>query len=363
MAKYQVIVFAKDGRQMGNIFSLCENFTWSKTRNDAETVSFNLNLDRYEEYITAIGFGDAPRSFMETGRNDIRVKRNGQWLLGANIIKFSYKGGDRGVSMTVNASGYLNYYKKRYIDIDYNATPQEAILWGVIDAANQKYGGDYGIRQGTHRGGTVSRDRHQVRKEIKSFFQQMSQVLGGPDFEFTHDKKLNTYDAIGSYRPEIRLIYPGNIAGWAFDRSVDGVSNFIYGIGSGNGEDAVQAEAEDIESEDYLYRREQIVTYNSVVDENTLQQNVDAVKHYAAEPIELPTVTIEDGILDLSTLGIGDTLYVQMRGNKSLAHINGYYRIESINCSVDDNGAETIDLTFDDIDVAEVIALQDPDNA
>ena len=361
MAKYEVVVFAKDGRPMGNIFSLCENFRWSKTRNDAEAVSFDLNLDRYEEYITAIGFGDNPKNFMETGRNDIRIKRNGRWLLGTNIVKFGYKGGDKGVSMSVNASGYLNYYKKRYIDIDYDATPQELILWGIIAAANAKYGGDYGIRQGTHRGGTISRSRHQVRKEIKSFFQQMSQVLDGPDFEFTYDKKINTYDAIGSYRPDIRLTYPGNIAGWEFDRSVDGVSNFIYGLGSGNGKDAVSAEAENTLSEDYLYRREQIVTYNSIEDVDTLQQNIDAIKHYAADPIELPVITVEDGILDLSTVSIGDTLPVEMRGNKSLSHINGYYRIESISCSVDKNGAETVNLTFDDIDIAGIIAMQDPE--
>ena len=363
MAKYKVVVFSKYGLPMGNIFSLCENFTWSKTRNDAESVSFDLNLDRYEEYISTIGFGDNPRDFLETGRNDIRIMRNGKWLLGANVIKFGYAGGAGGVTMKVNASGYLNYYKRRYLDIDYDDMPQEQILWRVINAANQKYGGDYGIRYGTHKGGTVLRDRHQKRKEIKSFFQQMSQVIGGPDFEFTHDKLLNTYDAIGTYRPDIRLVYPGNISGWSFERSVERVSNFIYGIGSGNGEDAVQAETEDEASEDYLYRREQIITYNSVIDEGTLQQNIDAAKHYAANPIELPTVTIEDGTLDLSVVGVGDTLPVEMRGNKSLAHINGFYRIESINCTVDKNGAETVDLTFDDIDIDDIIALQDPANA
>jgi hypothetical protein len=360
MAKYKVVVFSKQGQPLGNIFSLCENFQWTKTRNEAEQVSFDLNLDRYEEYITAMGFGDNPRNFMETGRSDIRIMRNGQWLIGGNVVRFSYKGSSKGITMGVTVTGYLNYYKKRYIDINYDDTPQEAMLWGVIDAANQAYGGDYGIRLGTHRGGTVLRDRHQVRKEIKSFFQQTSQVLNGPDFEFTPDKKLNTYDAIGSYRPDIRLVYPGNISGWSFDRSVDSVANYIYGIGSGNGEDAVQAEAEDTASEDYLYRREQIATYNSVEDVNQLQQNVDALKHYAANPLELPTITVENDVLDYSTVGIGDTLPVEMRGNKSIAHINGFYRIESITVDVDKNGSETGNLTFDDIDVDEVIALQDP---
>lgn len=362
MAKYEVIVYSKDGLPMGNIFVLCDNFKWSKTRNEAEAVSFDVDLNRYEQYVEAIGFGDNPLNFMEVGRNDIRIKRDGAWLLGTNIIKFDYASADNGITMKVSATGYLNYYKRRYANIAYTNTPQQDILWGVIDQCNQLTGGDYGITQGVHVGATVNRDRNQIRKEVKSFFQQMSQVIGGPDFEFTADKKLNTYEAIGSYRPDIRLVYPGNIASFEFGRSVEKVTNFIYGIGAGNGEDAPYAESEDADSEAYLYRREQIVTYNSVTQVDTLQENIDGIKHYSADPIELPTITVQDGVLDLSSVGIGDTLPVEMRGNKSLAHINGFYRIESITCSVDKNGSETVDLTFDDIDVAAIIALQEANN-
>lgn len=359
MAKYEVLVYSKDGLPMGNIFALCKNFQWQKVRNDAGSVSFDLNLEQYESYIEEIGFGDDPFAFMETGRNDIRVKRNGQWLIGTNVIKFDYSVDENAVMMKVQCTGYLNYYKKRYIDIDYDDTPQEEIMWGVIEACNAKYGGDYGITQGTHVGQSILRDRHQVRKEVKSFLQQMSQVRAGVDFEITADKKLNTFIAQGAYRPDIRLTYPGNISSFGFSRSVENVSNFIYGVGSGNGEDAVQAESEDTASEDYLYRREQIASYNSVIEEGTLQQNIDALKHYTKDPIELPTISVQINTLDLSVVGIGDTIPIQLRGNKSLAHIDGFYRIESITCNVNDQGDEFVDLTFDDLDINEIIALQE----
>lgn len=362
MAKYEVLVYSKDGNPMGNIFALCQNFQWTKTRNEAYACSFDLDLNQYEQYVEAIGFGDNPYNFMDTGRNDIRIKRNGQWLLGTNIVKFSYSNDDKSLKMTVNCTGYLNFYKTQYVDIAYNNTPQHLIMWGVIDQCNQKNGGDYGVTQGEHIGQTIYRNRNQVRKEVKTFLQQMADVLGGCDFEFTADKKFNTYDAIGTYRPDMRLNYPGNIAGFSFDRSIEKVANFIYGIGSGNGQDAVYAEAEDATSEDYLYRREKIATYNSVVEFDTLAQNIEALKHYSKDPIELPTITVEDGVLDLSSVGVGDTLPVEMSGSKQLAHINGFYRIESITCRVDLNGSETVDLTFDDLDVDGIIALQGGDN-
>ena len=359
MAKYEIEVWSKDNKPMGDIYHLCKNLKWSKTRNDADTLTFDIDLHKYEEYIQAIGFTQNPSEFMEVGRNDIRVKRNGVYIVGTNIIKFEYSVNDPSITMKVSATGYLNYYKKRYVTVNYTATPQEDILWGVIQACNAMTGGNYGITRGTHTGGTVLRDRNQVRKEVKSFFQQMSQVLGGCDFEFTPDKKLNTFEVQGVHRPDMRLAYPDNISSFSFARSVENVSNFIYGIGSGNGEDAIQTTAEDTGSEAYLYRRESIVTYNSVTDATTLAQNTAAVLHYTANPIELPSITVQDGALDYSVVGIGDTIPVEMGGNKSLAHINGFYRIESINCSVDENGSETAEVTFDDIDVDAIIAKQE----
>lgn len=359
MAKYEIEVWSKDGKPMGDIYSLAKNFTWSRTRNDAETVTFDLDLNRYEQYIETIGFTTNPREFMEVGRNDIRIKRNGKYLLGANIIKFEYSVDDPSITMKVSATGYLNYYKKRYVTMSYYATPQQNILWGVLNAANQMPGGDYGVRRGTHYGGTVLRDRNQVRKEVKSFIQQMANVINGVDFEFTADKKFNTFEVQGVHRPNMRLRYPGNVSGFQFARSVENVANMIYGIGSGNGEDAVQATAFDSESADYLYRREQIATYNSVTEQNTLNQNTAAVLHYAKDVIELPTITVPDGALDYSDVSIGDTIPVELAGNKSLAHINGFYRIESISVSVDENGSETGAITFDDIDIANIIAKQE----
>ena len=359
MAKYEVEVFSKDGRALGDIFHLSQNLKWSKTRNDADALSFEVDLTKYEEYIKAMGFTDSPRSFMDVGRNDIRLKRNGEYMVGANIIKFDYKGSSNSVKMGVNASGYLNYYKKRYVTMNYTGVAQQDIMWGVIEKCNQEPGGDYGVRRGRHVGATILRDRNQERKEVKSFLQQLSQVNKGCDFEFTPDKKFNTYEVQGVYRPDVRLEYPGDIASFSFDRSIENVANVVYGIGSGNGEDAVQVKVENVDSQNFIYRREMIASYNSVTEISTLTQNANAVLHYSKDPIELPSITVENGALDLNMLGVGDTIYVKLSGNNSLKHIDGFYRIESISVSVDDNGWESVELTFDDIDITNIITKQE----
>lgn len=359
MAKYEIEIWNKDGKPLANIRQLCSNLAWSKKLNDSEAVSFTINLERFEELLASIGFAGDPYGLLEVGSHDIRIKRNGAYIVGCNVIKLSYSTSDPGVNVTVSCAGYLNYYKNRYISASYTDWWQEDILNDVIVKCNAMAGGDYGVRRGVTVGGQkTKRTRTYLRKEVKSLFQQMADVIDGPDFDFSPDKKLNIYEAKGVYRPSVRLSYPGNIQSFSFDRSIEKVSNYVYAVGSGNGSDALTATAEDALSESRFYRREKVATYNSVVIENTLKDHADAIIHYTNEPIELPSVTVTDGVLDVSEVDVGDTIVLDLSGNLSLDHIDGNYRIQELNVTVDDNDSETVAITFDGLDVDEIIQLQ-----
>lgn len=359
MAKYGIELWSKDGHALADIRQLTWNLSWSKKLNDAETLSFDIDLTRFERLLAQLGYGEEPFGLMDVGSFDIRVKRDGQYLFGANIIRFTYSSSFSSVTVQVEATGYLNYYKNRYFTGKFTNTAQSDILWSVINSCNAKRGGDYGIRLGAVTGAVVKRDREYTRKEVKSLFTQLADVVNGPDFAFTADKYLNIYAVKGTYRPTLSIRYPGNIASFSFARSVDNVSNFVYGIGAGNGEDAIYATAEDTSSEDAIYRRERIITYNSVSKQDTLQQHTDAVLHYTTAPIELPSVTLKGSAVDLNRLDVGDTIDLQINRHPMLSHINGNYRVQEITCHVDENDSEDVTLNFDDIDIDAIIAQQD----
>lgn len=361
MAHYELEIWDKSGVVLGDIRPLCSGLSWSKTLNGSESLSFTIDLARFETYLASIGVTANPYEFMEAGRTDIRVKRNGTYILGANVYRITYMTADPSVLMEVQCVGYLNFYKTQYVTASFSNTPQQDILWGLISACNAKTGGDYGIRQGTHVGEVVNRDRNYTRKEVALAIQQMSEVIGGCDFAFTPDKLFNTWDKRGSYRKDVVLSYgkDGNIQNFKFNRSIEKVANFIYGLGSGNGEDAIQATAEDAESEGYLYRREKILTWNSVTVQETLDEHTDSALHLIKDVIELPTITVRDGALDLSVVDVGDTIVVDLNVNLSLEHIDGDYRIQTIECMVDDNDCETTTVSFDDIDIESIVATQE----
>ena len=360
MAEYKIEVYSKNGKCLGDIRHLAQGLKWTEQRNAAETVSFRMDLARYEEYVKKTGM--RPYDFMDAGTTDIRVVRNGKDRVGAHLIKTVFSPNDPSVDIELSFTGYLNYFKDAYVDADYDKTGQGDIAWGVINQYQGKQDGDFGIRRGRFTSlGKNPRQRHQKRANVKDFLVRLSNVIDGPDFQFTPDKKFNTFDAMGSYRPDIRLSYPGNVASFGFERSVDSLANYVIGIGSGNGDDAPSTYATDPYSRKALYRREKIVTFSSVVRETTLQENTNGVLELLKDVRELPSFTLSDGVLDLNDVGLGDTIYIEMNGYIMFEHIRGFYRIEKIEVDVDKNDAEEVTLTFDNLSVDDIIAQQEED--
>ena len=365
MATYNIEIWGKDNYALADIRHICSNLVWTKTLNGAETLNFTIDLNRYEELLKNLGYEYDAFGLMEVGRNDIRIKRNGVYILGTNVYRFVFVTHDPTIEVQVQCVGYLNYYKTRYVTMDFDTeTSQDEILFQVIEDCNAKTGGDYGVRRGNVTGNMALRTRHYKRKEVASLIQQMSNCIGGPDFDFTPDKLFNIYETKGTYHPNILLYYPelhgkpGNVQSFNFTRSVDGVANYVMGIGSGNGEDAVQSSAEYALGEQDIYRREKVVTWNSVSQQDTLDEHTNSVLHQIQDIIEIPTVTLKDGVLNLNEVDVGDTVNLDLASNLMLRHINGAYRIHKIECVVDDNDSESVTVSFDDLDIDTIIANQ-----
>lgn len=357
--KYEIEVWSKAGQPMGNISKLCSEFSYKRTRNDKDEIKFTINLTKLDEYTKKIGYSDS-LNFLDILKNDIRVKRYGKYKAAGNVVKFKYKTQQTSVFMEVEVDGYLNFYRTQFATFNYTNTNMEDIMWGVIAQCNTKNGGDYGIRRGTHTGASFKHNANDKEKEVKSFLQQKSAFANSCDFEFTPDKLFNTYEMQGVYRPNVRLVYPGNINGFdGFERDGRDVTNFLYAKGSGNGDDAIQLTAEDATSQNEVYRREAMASWNSVTQLLTLQDHAEAYIAESREVLELPTVTLKPGSIDLDVINIGDSISLEFKEPNALTHINGIYRIESIDVNVTQNGTENVTIQFDNLDIDSIISKQE----
>lgn len=109
------------------------------------------------------------------------------------------------------------------------------------------------------------------------------------------------------------------------------------------------------------YRREKMVTYNSIINLQPLRENIQGVLDATKSEIEIPSFTFNPNRLDLDKIKVGDSVncrYIQ----DDLFDINGVYRIIEININVSDEDIEVPTVTFDDFNIDDIISGQEENN-
>ncbi len=365
---YEFEVWSASGSRIADISSLCFNRRYTMQRNEAETLTFSVNLFAFEAYCKNNLGGIDPHIIIAPDVTDIKVKRNGQYLFGAQVVDVSFdlaqdmsRAGEGGggaqakssdYTVTVTCTGYLNLFKDRYVTKTYTATEATSIASDLLTTTQAQTNGSMGVSIGTAYATGILRDRTYQRDNVKLKLQELTQLQDGVfDFQFTWDKQFKTYAKIGARRTDIQFTYGGplgNVAGFQLDRSAINLFNKFYGIGSGFGTDQLQSTQIDNTSQLNYYVRENIAQFNSVVLQATLDQNTIGAVALAKDILELPKITITGKEIGSTFLSVGDRIPLNVINHTWLSNINGLYRIEIMDVTIDENDFESaISLTFD----------------
>ncbi len=353
---YEIELWSASGSRIADISTLCSNRSYSMQRNEAETLTFSLNLFAFESYCLNNLGGADPHTLIAPYVTDVKVKRAGQYLFGAQVVDISFDLATD-YTVTVTCTGYLNLFKDRYVSKVYTATEATAIATDLLTTTQAQTNGSVGVTNAVSQYITgVNRDRTYQRDNVKLKIQELTTLVDGNfDFAFTWDKKFQTYSKIGARRTDLKFIYGGplsNVAGFKLSRSGINLFNKVYGLGSGFGTDQLQSTQADTASELNYYIREQILQFNSVSIQATLDQNTTAGVSLAKDILELPKITITGKELNANFLSVGDRIPLQVNNHTWLSNINGLYRIEQMDVTIDENDFESaIQLTFDNYGV------------
>lgn len=364
---YEIELWSQSGVQIADISTLCTNRSYTLQRNEAETLSFTLDLFKFESYCKTHLGGIDPSTLLAAYVTDVKVKRAGQYLFGAQVVDVNFDfpidssapsagGSSTSYPVVITCTGYLNFFKDRYTDNVYSATEPTSIASGIITTTQSQVNGSVGVTIAPTQYVTgFPMDRTYQRDNIKLKLQELTTLDGQQfDFAFTWDKKFQTYEQIGARRSDLSFIWGGplsNVPGFSLDRSAMSLFNKVYGVGSGSGPDQLLSIQIDNPSELNYYVRETIAQFNSVLDQATLDQNTLSTLMLAKAVLELPVITLTTAQLNGTFLSVGDRLPLQVNDHKWLASINGLYRVEKIDVTPDDNDNETITLTFDNFGV------------
>lgn len=168
------------------------------------------------------------------------------------------------------------------------------------------------------------------------------------DFEFTYDRKFNTYDRKGTDKVDIEAVYPGNIHSMNIKRSAANLANKIINIGSGIGDERIEYTATDTTSRQNYGTRESVITNNNVSIVEMLEAQAEGKLYDLKDPTDLPTVVIRDGSINPGNVQVGDGIIVKVdNGDNYLNTINGLYRIMQMQVQTDLENIETVTLTLE----------------
>lgn len=336
-----------NGAQVGDITKLMQSRSFALTRNGSEELSFSMSLTAFEDYCADLGA--VPQAVLEAYVTDIRVKRNGNYYFGVHVVDMSYGLNESGISLDVKCTGFLDLFGDRYVTKTYTDTERVAIALDLIattqsgDTTN-----DYGVDPGALQYSTgLLSDREYTDQNVRDGLVNLTNLSDGNfDFRFNYDRSIETFGQIGSDRPDMKFTYPYNIRSGKVAHTATNLWNYIIGIGSGFGEEALRVETADAISRGNYKTRQKIVSFNSVTEQQTLDENAYGYLQKVKNILELPTFNVSGAMADLDVLGIGDRIPVEVIGHTALP-LNGTYRIEKIAVALDENDAEDIALTVD----------------
>src|SRR5487761_1448261 len=113
---YNIELWSTSGHIIADISHLCQNRSYTLTRNDAEQLTFDLDLTTFEAYCDSINVD--PNAIIAPYATDVKVKRNGEDLFVTQVtgLDFTCSSRDTGTNPVIgsyqltpiNTLGYTN---------------------------------------------------------------------------------------------------------------------------------------------------------------------------------------------------------------------------------------------------------------
>lgn len=167
------------------------------------------------------------------------------------------------------------------------------------------------------------------------------------DFSFDANKVFKTYARKGSDKPDIELVYPQNIKTINTSRSAQTLANKIFALGSGIGDERIETSVLDLPSATSYRVRETTELFNSVINMPVLAENAIGVLEQKQGLYETIEVTVNNNVLDLDLIEVGDAIYIRIDKSTYVDYVNGLYRITQISIDVSQEFDENITLELE----------------
>lgn len=127
----------KTGRYVADITNLVKNgFNMEWVLNDTEELSFSLDLIQFRKKCEKMGV--KPEEVLSPYIHDIRVRRNGQYIMGCQVVETNITvENEVGLTLEVRCTGFLNLFKDAYLTRDWNGFTYAQLARKLVETSQK----------------------------------------------------------------------------------------------------------------------------------------------------------------------------------------------------------------------------------
>ena len=201
--------------------------------------------------------------------------------------------------------------------------------------------------------------RNYALQNVKDALMELTEIDEDPiEFYFDPDRSMhigyassastNYVPFVGQNKYDLQICYPGNVESMTITRSASNLYNSLQNIGSGIGNERIEAQALDTNSIITYGCREAVTTSNNASEYSRLYEEAAGALELVKTPTNLPKIVIRDGSVNPNNLKIGDRIHLYINnGDEYLGSVTGAYRVVEYRVEVDLENVETVTLTLE----------------
>lgn len=342
---YQILIKTPTGDKVGDVSDMPLAFKYILRRNRPSLITLDFDMDDLRRVLKVMNI--TARDLFATNVNEVYVYRNGVAVVAGQIM-YRNVDMDEDKKAQLQAPGWLELFNQRVTSISqvYSPTDIGQIMWDLIDQSQLQTNGDFGITQGTIQASRLAERNTYSYKNIKDAIIQLSEVIGGPDFEFTPDKVFNVYSPKqGRLITDFSFTYPGNIRSIGYEIDGSKMSNQVIFRGAGTGEQGIISVQSDTTAQGTYKLRQSVYQRPDVSVQESLDDLAEEQLRVSSGLFTVPRIKVLGVEPPFGSYWLGDEVNIAVTEDVELfGDANGVFRIEEIEVSVDANNVEDVSI-------------------
>lgn len=290
----------------------------------------------------------ATPDLLAPGQRHVHIRREGQLVWGGDLWFAGASTTDE--NLRIQGEGWFSRFRRRHVDerIDFENEDQVDIAWDLIAFTQGKVNGNMGISRGSTPATGITRTRKLKpwnRQKISDIILGLTVAKNGFDFEITPDKVFNTFYPLKQEDNGYAFELGKNVESLAYDIDASAMATELSGMGSGGDRNRCIAVVTNLGAQGAYGLLQDSADFSNIRHYDNLVDITKEQLRLMGQSRWQPSVVARMSDPRFGEFDVGDL--VRVKAKRGFIDVNKKFRIVGYTVRVNQEGHETVDVTFD----------------